>query len=56
MVSKMPTYVYMGSVGPFENVYVSKKKLNFSIFLSIHVKVHTGSNGKNSSNLELKSI
>ena len=23
----MLTYVYMGSVGPFENVYVNKKKI-----------------------------
>ena len=35
MVSKMLTYVYIGSVGPFENVYVNKKKVvNFSLFRS----------------------
>ena len=32
MVSKMLTYVYIGSVGPFENVYVNKKIVNFSLF------------------------
>ena len=32
MVSKMVTYVYIGSVGPFENVYINKKNVNFSLF------------------------
>ena len=33
MVSKMLTYVYIGSVGPFGNVYVNKTFFgNFSLF------------------------
>ena len=33
MVSKMLTYVYIGSVGPFENVYVNNFFfVNFSFF------------------------
>ena len=34
VVSKMLTYVYIGSVGPFENIYVNTKKhfVNFSLF------------------------
>ena len=34
MVSKMLTYVYIGSVGPFENVYINKNKkiVDFSLF------------------------
>ena len=39
MVSKMlSTYVYIGSVGPFENVYINKKKkVNFSLFTFLHL-------------------
>ena len=29
VVSKMLTYVYIGSVGPFENVYISKKNCEY---------------------------
>ena len=33
----MLTYVYIGSVGPFENVYVNKTKLEFfTLWLSIN--------------------
>ena len=40
VVSKMLTYVYIGSVGPFENVYISKNKqkiVNFSLFLHLNL-------------------
>ena len=33
MVSKMLTYVYIGSVGPFENVYVIKISSMRQIFI-----------------------
>ena len=35
VVKKMLIYVYIGSVGPFENVYINKNKkifVNFSLF------------------------
>ena len=35
MVSKMLTYIYIWSVGPFENVNVNKKFFDFFLLLSI---------------------
>ena len=32
VVSKMLTYVYIGSVGPFRNVHINKKNVIFSLF------------------------
>ena len=37
----MLTYVYMGSVGPFENVYVNKKKGTFQVIQSKADKLPT---------------
>ena len=36
MVTKMLTYVYIGSVGPFENVYVNKKENNLKQIFEMH--------------------
>ena len=41
VVSKMLTYVYIGSVGPFENVYINKKKI-----VNIQILLNAGANIK----------
>ena len=39
MVSKMLSYVYIGYVGPFENVYVNKKKYPYEFFTFLHLNL-----------------